>query len=51
VDYCYLKGSVGSVLVFGEARQSTRDDVPVEGFVNSDFVRCLNTRKSLMDYV
>jgi len=42
----YLNRSLGRVFVFGGAKRSTKDDALVEGFV-----RCFDTRKSLMDYV
>jgi len=46
----YLKGSLGRILVYCGARQFM-GEVPIEEFVDSDFVWCLNTRKSLTDYV
>ena len=39
----YLKRSLGRVLVYGRARQSD-EDVLIEGFVDSNFAGCLNTR-------
>lgn len=46
----YLKGSLGIVLVYGGFRRSI-EDVPIEGFVDSNFFRCFDTRKSLTCYV
>lgn len=42
--------SLKRILVYGGVKQSTKD-VPIEGFVDLDFVGCLDTMKSLTSYV
>lgn len=46
----YIKGSLGRVLVYGGATEKSRTTV-IEGFVDSDYAACLDTRKSLTGYV
>jgi len=46
----YIRGSLGRVLVYGGARNSRRT-IAIEGFVDSDYVGCLDSRKSLTGFV
>ncbi|RZB80703.1 Retrovirus-related Pol polyprotein from transposon TNT 1-94 [Glycine soja] len=46
----YIRGSLGRVLVYGGARNSRRTAV-IEGFVDSDYAGCLDSRKSLTRFV
>jgi len=47
----YIKGSIGKSLVYGEVEGYQENTVVIEGFVDSDFAGCLDTRKSLTGYV
>ncbi|XP_062103670.1 secreted RxLR effector protein 161-like [Humulus lupulus] len=47
----YIKGSLGKGLVIGGADGKHDKLVVIEGFVDYDFVGCLDTRKSLTAYV
>ena len=46
----YIKGSLGRVLVYGGVRNSRRTTA-IEGFVDSDYAGCLDSRKSLTGFV
>jgi len=46
----YIRGSLGRVLVYGGARNSRRTTA-IEGFVDSDYAGCLDSRKSLTGFV
>jgi len=46
----YLKGSLRMVIIYDKARQSVID-ATIKGFVDSNFFGCLNSTKSLTDYV
>ena len=41
----YIKGSLGKGLVYGGADKNSYSSVAIEGFVDSDYVGCLDTRK------
>ena len=43
----YIKGSLGKGLVYGGAYENSYSPVAIEGFVDSDYDGCLDTRKSL----
>ena len=45
----YIKGSIGKGLLYGGADWSKTD--AIEGFVDSDYAGCLDTRKSLTGYI
>ena len=47
----YIKGSIGKSLIYGEVKGYQENTVVIEGFVDSDFAGCLDTRKSLTGYV
>ena len=47
----YIKGSLGKGLVYGGAYENSYSPVAIEGFVDSDYVGCLDTRKSITGYI
>ena len=47
----YIKGSIGKSLIYGEVEGYQENTFVIEGFVDSDFVGCLDTKKSLTSYV
>ena len=47
----YIKGSIGNSLIYREVEGYQENTVVIEGFVDSDFAGCLDTRKSLTGYV
>ena len=47
----YVKGTIDNGLVFGKVRSDSRGNKVITGFVDSDFVGCLDSRKSLTGYV
>lgn len=45
----YIKGSLSRILVYGGAMSDGESEV--EGFVDSDYVGCMDTRQYLSGYV
>lgn len=45
----YIKGSLSRVRVYGGSMSD--GEAEIEGFVNFDYAGCMNTRKSLSEYV
>ena len=43
----YIKGSLGNGLVYGGANKNSYSSAAIEWFVDSDYVGCLDTRKSI----
>lgn len=46
----YIKGSLSRVLIYGGARGQD-DQREIEGFMDSNYAGCMDTRKSLTGYV
>lgn len=46
----YIKGSLSKVVIYGGVRGDD-NKVEIEGFVDSDYARYIDTRKSLPEYV
>ena len=44
----YINGTLDSGLLY---QKNSQDGTVIEGFVDADFARCLDTRKSLSGYV
>jgi len=51
VDPEYLKGLFGRVVVNNEVRQCARDKTFIEGYVDSNYTGCLDSKKPLIGYV
>jgi len=43
----YIKGSLGKGLIYSGADKNSYSSVAIEGFVDSDYVGCLDTTKSI----
>ena len=47
----YIKGSLGKGLVYGGADKNSYSSAAIEGFVDSNYAGCLDTRKSITGYI
>lgn len=46
-----MKGLFGRVVVNNEVRQCARDKTFIEGYVDSNYTGCLDSKKPLIGYV